>query len=88
MRFFEALRFRKVFAMKRFALCLAVLSVPAFAGAKAPTPPTHHCVKDGAANEKTKKDCKKEGGKWEKIAAAAPAKAAPAAESDAPAVTK
>jgi hypothetical protein len=45
-----------------------------------PTPQNHHCVKDGAdLTGKTRKECKKEGGKWEKDkAAAAPAAAAPA----------
>jgi len=48
----------------------------------------HHCVKDGATLEgKTKKECKKEGGKWEKDAAdkaaaggAKPAPTEPAAQ--------
>jgi hypothetical protein len=49
--------------------------VSASALAKGGTPQNHHCVKDGATLEgKTKKDCKKEGGKWEKDAAAEGAK--------------
>lgn len=56
------------------ATLLAGLSASALA--KSGTPQNHHCVKDGATLEgKTKKDCKKDGGKWEKDAASEGAKA-------------
>lgn len=53
----------------------------------APTPQNHHCMKDGAELAgKTRKECKKEGGKWEKdakpAAATAPAAAAPAPKTE------
>jgi len=36
--------------------------------AKGPTPQNHHCMKDGAELAgKTRKQCKKEGGKWDKM---------------------
>jgi hypothetical protein len=58
----------------------ALLALSTSAMAKgAPTPQNHHCVKDGAdLAGKTRKECKKEGGKWEKDAKPA-AGAAPAA---------
>ncbi len=76
--------------MNRLALCVAVVATSAFAAPKAAPPAqTHHCVKDGATLEKTKKECKKEGGTWEKMTAAAPAKPAHApAEAATPAPTK
>ncbi len=60
----------------RTILCGTLLAgLSASALAKGGTPQNHHCVKDGATLEgKTKKDCKKEGGKWEKDAAADAAK--------------
>ena len=54
--------------MTKNLLLAALLALPAFAGAPA-TPQNHQCMKDGAVIEKTKKQCKKEGGTWEKIAA-------------------
>ena len=74
-----------------FAVALALLSSTAFAK-KATTPPpaqNHSCVLDGAVVEKTKKECLKAKGKWEKNAAAttapvaAPATETPAAEAPA-----
>jgi hypothetical protein len=56
------------------ALCLAA---PALA-----SPQTHHCQKDGAEVKLTHKECTKAGGKWEKGAPSADAKA-PAAETKA-----
>lgn len=53
------------------ALALSLLAAPAFAkGAK-----KSHCMKDGSeVTAKNKKECKKAGGKWEKISSdAAPA---------------
>jgi hypothetical protein len=66
--------------LKPLCLAVAVIALPSFAGAKTPPPKqTHHCVKDGATIEKTKKECLKEGGKWEKNApeAAKPAEPKP-----------
>ena len=54
-------------------LAAALLFSPiAFAKGKGGgTPQNHHCMKDGAeVAGKTKKDCIKDGGKWEKDAAA------------------
>ena len=54
--------------------------VAAQAHAKGGTPQNHHCVKDGnTVPDKTKKECTKEGGKWEKDAHAAKADDKPAA---------
>ena len=76
------------------AVSLAVLSSVALA--KTPPPAQNHsCIKDGAVVEKTKKQCIKAGGKWEKntpatvTAPATPAAATtptPAATTPAPAV--
>lgn len=53
-----------------FALACSLSQGAAFA--KGGTPQNHHCVKDGAPMpDKTKKQCKQEGGKWEKDADAA-----------------
>ncbi len=41
-------------------------SPAAFAKGKGGTPQTHHCVKDGATVQKTKKECLKDGGTWAK----------------------
>lgn len=50
-------------------LLMASLSTSAWA--KGGTPQNHHCMKDGAEMAgKTRKECKKEGGTWEKMAAA------------------
>ena len=61
--------------MKRLTLVLTlVLTAPMFvssAQAKGGTPQNHHCVKDGSpVPDKTRKQCVKEGGKWEKDTAA------------------
>lgn len=57
-----------------------VLSFSSLAFAAGPTPQNHHCQKDGAELAgKTKKECKKEGGTWEKNAEAPAATKAPAA---------
>jgi hypothetical protein len=66
--------------MTRLALVAALVAVSAFAG----TPPkqNHQCMKDGAVIQKTKKECAKEGGKWEKMADAAKPAPAPAATPD------
>ena len=62
--------------MTKNLLLAALLSLPAFAAAPA-TPQNHQCMKDGEVIQKKKKDCAKEGGKWEAIAAK-PADAKPA----------
>ena len=71
------------------AVSLVVLSSAALAKT-APPAQNHSCVKDGAVIEKTKKQCLKAGGKWEKnspAAATTPATATtPAASTPAPAV--
>jgi hypothetical protein len=55
---------------KMVVLALLTLGVSSVVRAKEPTPQNHHCMKDGTEMaDKTKKDCKKEGGKWEKKAA-------------------
>ncbi|MDB4981291.1 MAG: hypothetical protein JWM82_2043 [Myxococcales bacterium] len=79
--------------MKNLSLSLvtafALTALSSVALAKGGTPQNHHCMKDGAELAgKTKKDCKKEGGKWDKIAAdaakpAADGKAADAKPADA-----
>jgi hypothetical protein len=64
-----------------FAVALALLSSTAFAK-KATTPPpaqNHSCMLDGAVVEKTKKECLKAKGKWEKNAAATTEPATPVA---------
>ena len=58
--------------MKNIALSiLAVLtlsSLSSFALAKGGTPQNHHCMKDGTELAgKTRKECKKDGGKWDKM---------------------
>jgi Spy/CpxP family protein refolding chaperone len=55
---------------KMVVLAVLALGVSSVALAKEPAVPTHHCMKDGTEMaDKTKKECKKEGGKWEKKAA-------------------
>ena len=56
--------------LKRSALLLAVLSISALAKGSG-TPQTHECVKGGAVVQKTKKECKAEGGEWKPKASAA-----------------
>ncbi len=61
--------------MHRLALAvvttLTLAGLPALALAKGGTPQNHHCMKDGAELAgKTKKQCKKEGGTWDKLPAA------------------
>jgi hypothetical protein len=58
--------------MKQTLMLLALFAVPAFAGEGKGTPQTHQCMKDGAVVQLTKKQCKKDGGTWEKIAGATP----------------
>jgi len=56
--------------MKKIVLAVALVclsSTVAFAKAKGtPTPQNHSCMLSGAVVEKTKKECVKAGGKWEK----------------------
>ena len=67
--------------MKMITLALAAASMLAMpALAKGGNMKNHHCMKDGAEMAgMTKKQCKKGGGKWEKMKKMAPADAAPAA---------
>jgi len=58
--------------MKNVALSMLVVltlsSLPTIALAKGGTPQNHHCMKDGAELAgKTRKECKKDGGKWDKM---------------------
>ncbi|CAG1023524.1 hypothetical protein DOJK_02470 [Patescibacteria group bacterium] len=48
-----------------FIIALVLLSSVAFAKSKA-TPQNHSCVLNDAVVQKTKKECLKAGGKWEK----------------------
>lgn len=63
------------------AAAALLAGTPAFAAAKAGTH-KHHCMKDGAeVAAKSRKQCKKDGGTWEKAApadSAAPAASTPA----------
>ena len=55
---------------KLLILGLVTFGSASVALAKEGTPQNHHCMKDGTEMaDKTKKECKKEGGKWEKTAA-------------------
>jgi hypothetical protein len=60
--------------MRNLTLALSLSFSLASAGAvfaKGGTPQNHHCMKDGAElTGKTRKECKKEGGKWEKMSGA------------------
>ena len=48
----------------QIALAMTLFAGPVFAKGKSP----HHCMKDGAETaSKSKKECKKEGGTWEKM---------------------
>ena len=76
-----------------FAVALALLSSAALAKSAKGTPPpaqNHSCVLNEAVVVKTKKECLKAGGKWEKnspvVAAPAAAPVAPVAPVAAPAV--
>jgi hypothetical protein len=78
--------------MTKLTIALAlVLSAPMFASsalAKGATTQNHHCVKNGTAMpDETHKQCTKEGGKWEKDAAA-PKTAAEGDKKAEPAVAK
>lgn len=70
--------------MKKLLFVTMLAASPAIATqahAKGGTPQNHHCVKDGATvPDKTKKECAKEGGKWEKDAPAAKTEDKPAAD--------
>lgn len=54
---------------KSLSVVVALGAVASFAGTPPPAQ-THQCMKDGAVIQKTKKECKKEGGTWEVIAKA------------------
>jgi hypothetical protein len=60
--------------MKKIVLAIALVCLSSVAVAKTKTPPpaqNHSCVLSGAVVEKTKKECIKAGGKWEKNSPAA-----------------
>ena len=64
-----------------FATALVFLSSVAFAKpGGTPTPQNHSCMLNGAVVQKTKKECIKAGGKWEKNATSTtkPAESKPA----------
>ena len=67
--------------MKMITLALAAVSMLAMpALAKGGNMKNHHCMKDGSEMAgMTRKQCKKGGGKWEKMKKAPAADAAPAA---------
>src|SRR5437899_1563240 len=52
--------------MKLLILAALVFAPAAYAKGKTGTPQTHHCMVNGAEVSKTKKECKKAGGMWEK----------------------
>jgi len=61
----------------------SLVALPALALAKGGTPQNHHCMKDGAELAgKTKKECKKEGGKWDKTSDATPTPTPDAAKAE------
>lgn len=72
--------------MKKLLFVTMLVVSPALATqahAKGATPQNHHCVKDGnTVPDKTKKECVKEGGKWEKDAPAAKSDDKPAADAE------
>jgi hypothetical protein len=60
-------------------LCAAVTVAPVSLALAGGTPQNHHCMKDGAELAgKTRRQCKKEGGTWDKLPAAARPAPAPA----------
>jgi hypothetical protein len=68
--------------MKKIVLAVALVLLSSVAFAKSKTPPpvqNHSCILSGAVVEKTKKECIKAGGKWEKNSPATTDPAAPAA---------
>ncbi len=55
--------------MKKIVLAVALVCLSSVAVAKskgAPTPQNHSCILSDAVVQKTKKECIKAGGKWEK----------------------
>jgi hypothetical protein len=73
--------------MKKIVLTVALVLLSSVAFAKSKTPPpaqNHSCVLSGAVVEKTKKECIKAGGKWEKND---PATTAPAVDTTKPVET-
>jgi|tagenome__1003787_1003787.scaffolds.fasta_scaffold20518077_1 hypothetical protein len=78
--------------MRKLTLALSLSLSLSFAGmalAKGGTPQNHHCMKEGSELAgKTKKECKKEGGKWEKMSAAGTGADKGTAKAPAPAPAK
>jgi hypothetical protein len=52
---------------KALFVAASVCMMSSVAFAKTPPKQTHHCMKDGAEVKATKKQCIKQGGKWEKM---------------------
>lgn len=55
--------------MKKIVLAIALICLSSVAFAKSkgtPTPQNHSCILNDAVVQKTKKECIKAGGKWEK----------------------
>jgi hypothetical protein len=75
--------------MRKSTLALSLslsLSLAGAALAKGGSPQNHHCMKEGSELAgKTKKECKKEGGKWEKMSTGGADKASAKAPAPAPA---
>jgi hypothetical protein len=74
-------------SMTRLLVCATITLGPtSFALAKGGTPQNHHCMKDGAElTGKTRRECKKEGGTWDKLPGAAKPTQGDAAKPAAPA---
>ena len=67
------------------AVALVLLSSIAFAKSKGtPTPQNHSCILSDAVVQKTKKECIKAGGKWEKNSPATTEPAAPTVDTTKP----
>jgi hypothetical protein len=62
--------------MNRLLQAASLVAVLAAGTAFASNAQNHQCVKDGQVLKKTKAECHKDGGKWEKLASAKPAPAA------------
>jgi hypothetical protein len=76
--------------MKKIVLATALVLLSSVAFAKSKTPPpaqNHSCILSGAVVEKTKKECTKAGGKWEKNSPASTEPAAPAVDTTKPSDT-
>lgn len=71
--------------MKKIVLATALVFLSSVAFAKSggsPTPQNHSCMLNAAVVQKTKKECIKAGGKWEKNSPAADSKPAESKPAD------